>query len=57
MVESDCCRARGDIPAAIDHAKLARSTAEGIQFTLGVNSAESRLKSLLEIPTDPVDSV
>ena len=46
MVESDCYRAGGDIPAAIDRAKLARSTAEGIQFTLGVNSAESRLESL-----------
>ena len=46
MVESDCYRAGGDIPTAIDRAKRARSTAEGIQFTLGVNSAESRLKSL-----------
>ena len=56
MVESDCYRAGGDIPAAIDCAKLARSTAEGIQFTLGVNSAESRLKSLREIPSVPIDS-
>ena len=46
MAESDCYRAGGDIPAAIDCANLARSTAEGIQFTLGVNSAESRLTSL-----------
>ena len=46
MVESDCYRAGGDIPAAIDRAKLARSTAEDIQFTLGVNSAKSRLESL-----------
>ena len=51
MAESDCYRARGDIPTAIDCAKLARSTAEGIQFTLGVNSAESRLTSLSEMPT------
>jgi len=57
MAESDCYRAGGDIPAAIDCAKLARSTAEGIQFTLGVNSAESRLTSLLEMPTVPVDPV
>ena len=55
MAESDCYRAEGDIPAATDRAKLARSTAEDIQFTLGVNSAESRLKSLQ--PTLPVDSV
>ena len=55
MAESDCYRAKGNIPAATDCAKLARSTAEGIQFTLGVNSAESRLKSLQ--PTVPVDSV
>ena len=40
--------------SAIDRAKLARTTAEGIQFTLGVNSAESRLTSLLEMPTVPV---
>ena len=46
MAECDCYRARGNIPAAIDCAKLARSTAESIQFTLGVNSAESRLTSL-----------
>ena len=55
MAESYCYRAEGDIPTATDHAKLARTTAEGIQFTLGVNSAESRLKSLQ--PTLPVDSV
>ena len=51
MAESDCYRAGGDIPAAIDCAKLACSTAEGIQFNPGVNSAEFRLKSLLEMPT------
>ena len=49
MVESDCYRAGGDIPSAIDCAKLAHSIAEGIQFTLGVNSAESRLKSLKSV--------
>ena len=46
MAESDCYRAEGNIPAATDRAKLACTTAEGIQFTLGVNSAKSRLKSL-----------
>ena len=57
MAESDCYRAEGDIPAATNRANLARSIAEGIQFTLGVNSAESRLTSLLEMPTVPADRV